>query len=118
MVLIPLALTITDKRFMKCYSIVSISGIFALFPLVYKPTEQVTKVLLLVMYVIYTSQYVKYTLLERMYITGFVGVYIYMLIHPLLFASYDFLPLLLCSVYTSIGVTRTYLKFYSLAITQ
>jgi alpha-1,3-glucosyltransferase len=120
MVLIPLALTTSskDKRFLKHYCIASLAGIFSLFPLVYADTEQVTKVILVVMYFLYTSENVEYTWIERVYILGFVGVYVYMtFIHTSIFGStFQFLPLMICSVYTSLGITTTFINLYILSL--
>ena len=90
-------------------------GIFALFPLLFRPVELLCKVLIYVTYgalAVYSFQQVHGQTsfqwkenVDYFLYTGLVLIFIYMeVLHPLLNTSFEFLPLLLTSVYCAFGL--------------
>lgn len=119
LVIIPLAVLATvSKQEAKYYFLTAVTGHFSLFPLLFQGQELPTKLLLHVAHTALTLQVLPMTslhILETMYLGLSLPVFCYSeLLHSLLGldTSLPFLPLLLYSLYCSIGVITTYLRFY------
>jgi alpha-1,3-glucosyltransferase len=124
--------------FAKHCFLLSVVGHFSLFPLLFQPTESPIKLELLLLqtiisYVLFRETYSRkgklLHLWETIYLLGLIFVQLfYSLVHPLLFqvatgdfnnnndtphqVRYPFLPLLLTSVYCSIGIVYIYVSLY------
>jgi len=129
LVIIPFTLlsfdTFTDK---KLFFLLSSTGHFSLFPLLFTPAEAPIKVLLYLVYTLLSYQFLSSNVipasssdkpllnkLERLYVFGFVAIQIYVGVgHRLL--GWDlvlpFIPLMLMSCYCAFGVMYVWVKFY------
>lgn len=105
---------------MPVFALISVSGLFSLFPLLFKPEELLLKVLILVLYVmfIYGSLDIRHEWYEKMYLYMSSLVFIYTeLIHYVVFGGkLEFLPLMMMSVYTAIGILYGFCRLYYLSI--
>ncbi|XP_064637467.1 probable dolichyl pyrophosphate Glc1Man9GlcNAc2 alpha-1,3-glucosyltransferase [Lineus longissimus] len=129
MVTIPLSiLAILNKEEANVFLLLSSTGHFSLFPLIYTTAETPIKVGLMLLYTIFAF----YTLgtyhrskslfplpllscIESLYILGLIPVYINCnIVYSLLGLAekLPFLPLMITSVYCSIGVIYSWLKLY------
>lgn len=109
---------------MRLYIIAVSSATVSLFPLIYKNEEAITKMLLLILYVGITLRLYKQTSkiiyqlefnsIEKTYliVLVLVSVYITFLHDIILKSSYEFLPLMVNSVYCSLGIIYTWLHIY------
>lgn len=130
MAIIPLSvLSVVEVGDAKVFAFLCTVGHYSLFPLLYPNSLLAIKVLLLVLhstYVFYSLssmyplQICKYNLpllnvLESLYLCGLVPLFLYdSFIHYFLGLSQSlpFLPLMLTSVYCSLGVIYCWLKYY------
>ncbi|TPX48924.1 hypothetical protein SeLEV6574_g01777 [Synchytrium endobioticum] len=121
MVLVPLSLIATKSpEHARLFYVLSLAGIFSLFPLLFGPTETVIKVCLLLLFgLIAHSALSKSTPsfalhnIDRMYIHGMVLTHLYVeYTHHLLFpdGKLEFLPLMIVSVYSSVGIMYVYIN--------
>lgn len=127
--LTPLALFSTEDS--RVFLLLSSVGTFSLFPLLFEAGETPTKLLLLLSYFVYalaglseihrlrTAADARPTRLMRplewLYLFGLIALQLYYSVgHRLLGleARLPFLPLMLISVYSSVGVIYTWLVFY------
>ncbi|ORY33541.1 dolichyl pyrophosphate Glc1Man9GlcNAc2 alpha-1,3-glucosyltransferase [Rhizoclosmatium globosum] len=127
LVLIPLSLVATrTRRHAQIFYILSCAGYLSLFPLIFKATETPTKVIVFLLYAMTSSHFLAFltketaankserglqlNILERLYVYGMGPLYIYAeLVHPFVFGSrLEFLPLMLVSVYCSVGVLYSF----------
>ncbi|KAL0089991.1 glycosyltransferase family 57 protein [Phycomyces blakesleeanus] len=118
LVLVPLGLMAANsKTHLRIFIILSSTGIFSLFPLLFEPTETPIKVSVTLLWLITVvpglarclARPLKsiLTYAEMYYIIGIIGVQIYTDIgHNLIFGSktLQFLPLMLTSVYCAVGI--------------
>lgn len=135
LIILPMTLLVFGKqRDAQIFLMMSTIGHFSLFPLIFTPFENFTKVLLLAMSTIYAflslgnihnSQSRGYlqlpllTALESVYLFGIVPLEVYnSFLHPYLGLTerLPFLPLLLTSVYCAVGVAYCWLRFYWLTL--
>lgn len=136
LVILPLtALSMYTELEANIYVIVSITGYFSLFPLLHLVAETPTKVLLLIMFALYTGSGLKsiwcgenennakvphlLNILEQLYLYGLVAVQVYYSCgHQLLGldAKLPFLPLMTTSFYCAIGVIYTFFKYYAFVL--
>eukprot|EP01134_Creolimax_fragrantissima_P005522 CFRG5522T1 len=124
-------LAIRNPNLRKVCLILSVSGIYALFPLFCEEREAPIKVCLLLLYIGYSyltfgslsnpapdenlpGLSLPMFTLEWIYIAGFVPLQLYVGFgHSLVFCDgMEFLPLLLTSVYCSIGIVYAYVYVY------
>lgn len=130
MSIIPLSiLAVTEAGDAKVFLLLSTVGHYSLFPLLFPPSLLAMKVLLLLTYTIYAFQSLsslcplligKCTLPllnygESLYVLGLIPLFIYdNVIHNGLGLnkSLPFLPLMLTSVYCSVGVIYCWLRYY------
>ncbi|CAH0558948.1 unnamed protein product [Brassicogethes aeneus] len=130
MAIIPLSiLSIMEARDANIFLILSVVGHFSLFPLLYPGSLLIIKVILLLLHSIYSfhSLYKMYPLtickyslpllnhIESMYLLGLNLVFLYEnVLHQLLGLSnkLPFLPLMITSVYCSIGIIYCWVKLY------
>ncbi|KAI9348721.1 glycosyl transferase [Zopfochytrium polystomum] len=122
-VLIPFSLIALESRtYARLFYILSVVGYFSLFPLLFAPSETPTKTIVLLLYAIVGRHYLavgckernqsrlQLPILalagyERLYLWTLPIVYIYAEIHPwLLGGRLAFLPLMLVSVVSAVGV--------------
>ncbi|KAI7870863.1 glycosyltransferase family 57 protein [Spinellus fusiger] len=129
-ILVPFSLMAANSKLhLRLFILLSCSAIYSLFPLLFKPTETPVKASLSLLWVItvipgltrlirhfpiiylsllrYRSVRDVLTPIEIYYIAGFIGVQFYIDIgHYVLFGAerFEFLPLMLTSVYCSVGI--------------
>ncbi|RKO92977.1 glycosyl transferase [Blyttiomyces helicus] len=123
LVLIPLSvISVKSQRHAQAFYVLSCAGYVSLFPLLFKVTESVTKVVIVALYSILarhvlaapTNPTLSLGFLERSYLWGLVVVELYAEVgHSLLFPNrLEFLPLMLVSVYCAIGVLWGWIRLY------
>ncbi|KAG0144343.1 hypothetical protein CROQUDRAFT_47424 [Cronartium quercuum f. sp. fusiforme G11] len=128
--LVPMTFLATeDYQHFRTWMIASSAGIFGLFPLLIKPAETPIKILYTVIWcsLVYTilkknlfrptlsTSSLLLIMAENTYISGFALVQAYVsVIHQFLFggtgSSMDFLPLMITSIYCSIGIIWAYVR--------
>lgn len=134
-VLLPLiAISSIDASLRKTFLRLSLAGTYQLFPLIFEPAEYLTKLSILVAYYYYahsitTPERVKlnkrkklYNLLDGLYVFLLIGIEFYItLIHGRLNYSwnplaklnnYTFLPLMLTSSFSALGISFSYIELY------
>lgn len=129
MIIIPMIpLAFYSKSISRYFFILNTIGSYSIFPLLKEEAETPTKILLLLMYTLYTfgalsnfhsnlkKSFKLLNLIETSYLVGLIFVQIYTSFSENLFATYHnrfpFLYLLLTSLYCAIGVFITWLRFY------
>jgi len=138
LIIVPMTLLVfCDRQFAKIYMIISVTGHFSLFPLLFTPFENVLKVVMFLQVTIYSfwalHSYHKspreslswfqlpfLNLLESLYIMGLLFLFLFNTLGLWALGLSDrlpFLPLLLTSVYCAVGVTYSWLLFYASALT-
>ncbi|XP_065176857.1 probable dolichyl pyrophosphate Glc1Man9GlcNAc2 alpha-1,3-glucosyltransferase [Sycon ciliatum] len=127
LITIPMSLlAIEQAAVARIYLLLSITGHYSLFPLLFQPAETPIKVLLLLLVSIWSIRCVKVCVngqgttqlnaLEKLYLLGLVPLFVYCdIVHAMLglHVTLPFLPLLLTSVYCAIGVVYAWLLFYA-----
>ncbi|CEG67079.1 Putative Alpha-1,3-glucosyltransferase [Rhizopus microsporus] len=117
-VLIPYGLMSTDSKLnLRAFVILSIAGIYSLYPLLFQPTETPIKLVYTLLWAFTVVPSLSYSMnialkdllsrLEKLYLVGFLFLQCYTsIIHDLLFGSHQlqFLPLMMTSIYCSIGI--------------
>ncbi|KAI8924656.1 glycosyl transferase [Entophlyctis helioformis] len=127
LILIPLSVVaVKSARHARLFSVLSISGYFSLFPLLFEQQELATKVLVLALFAMFAVHFVgsatrPFALgrLERVYIAGFVPLCVYTEVaHGMVFGSerLAFLPLMITSVYTAVGIVYGWIQMYAVAL--
>lgn len=121
LVLLPVSLLIRkDNSSGRIFFILSLFSIFSLFPLLLNSTEDFTKITILVTYLVYIYETLKVRLIwyEYCYCILMIPVYLFMLIIPLstFGLHYQFLPLMVCSVYCGIGLSYCFILLYLLSL--
>ena len=125
MILVPLGLiSWTDENHARFYYILSCIGSFSLFPLLFKPAELITKVTIAVSYAIIAPlllkkllkiQTLKSTQIEVLYLKGLaVAFCLTTYIEFTNKSQYEFMPLMVTSVYSAIGVFYIWVQLYQL----
>lgn len=121
LVTIPLGvLACSSRQEASLYLLLSTTGHFSLFPLLFQARELPTKLLLHTSHTLLASQVLPHAPLhplDKLYLALALPVFIYTeFLHALLGlqAALPFLPLLLYSIYCSLGIVTTYLRFYVL----
>ncbi|KAI8909663.1 glycosyl transferase [Gorgonomyces haynaldii] len=126
LVLIPISFTaLRSKEHANIFMILSTSGYFSLFPLLFEPQELVTKAGILLIYYLASQSLIENQLgtlklmwIERLYLLGFVPLFLVTeVLLPLYLPQLAFLPLMLTSVYCALGVVSSWLRFYLKAMT-
>lgn len=132
MTLIPLCpVCILVPKLKNTFLRITLSGTYSLFPLLIEPAEYTTKVCLLLTYYFYCklnlldSEYERKanhpktikskiaTSLDNLYFIGFILIEIFLATLPWYrLNKYEFLPLLLVSTYSAIGISYSYLEMY------
>ncbi|CAG8606932.1 7352_t:CDS:2, partial [Dentiscutata heterogama] len=111
LIMIPFGLIATESlEHFRTYIILSISGLFSLFPLLFKATGFKSESRTAPKPV--TSTFVH--LLENVYIVGFVILQFFTgVVHQIAFSDgkYQFIPLLATSVYCAIGIVYSWVRF-------
>ncbi len=122
-----LSLTIYEsKQHMKLFIIMSVAGSFSLFPLIFKQAELPTKTLILTAFYLFCTNRLKsimefkWNVIEFMYLSGFIVLHLYVeLGHSIVFGTrLEFLPLMITSLYCSIGIGSSWIRFYQLCFKQ
>nr|XP_022319221.1 probable dolichyl pyrophosphate Glc1Man9GlcNAc2 alpha-1,3-glucosyltransferase isoform X1 [Crassostrea virginica]XP_022319426.1 probable dolichyl pyrophosphate Glc1Man9GlcNAc2 alpha-1,3-glucosyltransferase isoform X1 [Crassostrea virginica] len=135
-VILPLCLLVLNKREdASIFLILSTTGHYSLFPLLFTPAETTTKILLMLLYSIFAFSSLGYIYksnwslkslpllnsLESIYIIGLLPLELWnSAIFPVLDFSekFPFLPLMLTSVYCSVGIIHSWIKFYRLTFSE
>jgi len=120
LVVVPLAVLATVSRTeARLYLVTATTGHFSLFPLLFQARELPTKLLIHLSHSLMASHLLpqaSLTFLDKLYLGCAVPIFIYSeFLHSFLgfSASLPFLPLLLYSLYSSVGITSAYLVFYA-----
>jgi len=120
LVVVPLAVLATVSRMeARLYLVTATTGHFSLFPLLFQARELPTKLLIHLSHSLMASHLLpqaSLTILEKLYLGCALPIFIYSeFLHSFmgLSTSLPFLPLLLYSLYTSVGITSAYLAFYA-----
>lgn len=118
---IPLGLIASDNAWQrKMYILMATIGQYALFPLLFTVQETPIKIFLLISHITFSmlllgSKASDFTLLEKAAIFWLIPVQIFTsIVHPLLLAQqakYEFLPLLVVSVYCALVLVWLWLKY-------
>jgi len=122
MVTVPLGLIAADNANYRRFSFfLSTVGHYSLFPLLFTPTEYPIKVLFFVLHTLLQSIFFhpQLAVLEKLYLWGIVPLEIFAsFLHPFyLQPKLPFLPLLVISVYCSVGVVYSFgCLYYTLFI--
>ncbi|RHZ64634.1 hypothetical protein Glove_321g45 [Diversispora epigaea] len=134
MVMVPFGLIATESlEHFRAFMILSTSGLFSLFPLLFRATESIIKMSLCALWIIFTylglSLYVPNKikfyptpkskismfiyLAENIYVCGFVVLQFFCgVLHQIVFKNeYEFLPLLVTSVYCALGIVYSWFRF-------
>lgn len=135
LITIPLTpLALISKTDAKLFNIISIVGNYSLFPLLYKEAETLTKILLLVIYSVYSLKslelhhksvakinenkplfaFPSMNTLETLYLSGLAIVQLIYSFCPLLSVCqrYPFVPLMTTSLYCSLGLIYCFIKLF------
>ncbi|KAF5333253.1 hypothetical protein D9611_002180 [Ephemerocybe angulata] len=139
LILVPLSLLAAERHaYFRTYLIASVAGIFGLFPLIFTPAESVVKVVYSALWLagvygllsrrVYeypkSAIYVVIDLGERAYLAGFIPLLAFVTLMSLrshrnsspsngkdtTSSNLEFLPLMVTSVYCSIGLIWAYLR--------
>lgn len=112
------------------YLILTTTGHFSLFPLLFTPPELPTKILLMLLFTVYSFSSLKSLFRrERPLLNWLETIYLIQLVPLEIFCEfifpltpwkwhYPFVPLLLTSVYCALGVTYAWLKLYISVLTE
>ncbi|RNA17987.1 dolichyl glycosyltransferase, partial [Brachionus plicatilis] len=123
MILIPLSLlAVNNRKFASVYFFISTIAYYSLFPLLFKNFEYPIKVILFIISVLYNYESLKYQYSKKFKINKIELVYLSLIIILELYnsilhfvLSFDkklpYLPLMITSVYCSIGIIYSWLKF-------
>ncbi|CAI2163101.1 18094_t:CDS:2 [Funneliformis geosporum] len=106
LVMIPFSLIYTDDiKLLRSYMILAVSGIFSLFPLLFKLTAYPRKDRSII-----SSSFID--LAENIYMYGFIVLQFFTgIAHYIIYNDqYPFLPLLITSVYCAIGIMYSWIK--------
>ncbi|MBN3308863.1 ALG8 glucosyltransferase, partial [Amia calva] len=125
MAILPLSiLAVESRRDAGIFVILATTGHFSLFPLLFTAPELPIKILLMLMFTVYSLTSLNMLFrkegclincVEVAYLTGLVPLEIFCeLVYPLTHwqQTLPFIPLLLTSVYCSLGVTYSFIKLY------
>ncbi|XP_031333165.1 probable dolichyl pyrophosphate Glc1Man9GlcNAc2 alpha-1,3-glucosyltransferase isoform X2 [Photinus pyralis] len=135
MAIIPFSIiSIMESGDAKVFLILSTVGQYSLLPLLFPQALLLIKLILYVLYCSYafysmSNLYPFYVckfnlpllnMLESMYIFGLIPLFLYdhFLHYSITLRTYPFLPLLLTSVYCSIGIVYSWLKYYIYFLTK
>lgn len=123
LVTIPLAAAaFMDRNLHNVLLRLTLAGTYSLLPLLFRPAEYVTKVTILIASYCFLKSLKPsdekrstslYNRLDNLYTTLIILVEIYItLFHHLILSKYNFLPLMLVSSSSAIGLTASYLELY------
>lgn len=141
MMIIPLGLSVTDSKFhFNFYYFFSVVGHYSLFPLLYERQETIVKATLLLFHILMmeivvsaelenallrrrilsSTKWKPHEIMGRIYLCGFILVELFTsILQPLILPSWEFLPLMVTSVYCSVGMLGSWFMFwkaYTLAL--
>ncbi|KAK1168199.1 putative dolichyl pyrophosphate Glc1Man9GlcNAc2 alpha-1,3-glucosyltransferase [Acipenser oxyrinchus oxyrinchus] len=129
--ILPLSLMAVDnRRDAGIFIILTTTGHLSLFPLIFTAPEQPIKILLMLLFTIYSLASLQrlfrkegslLSWLEAVYLTGLVPLEVFCeVVYPLTSwqQTLPFLPLLLTSVYCALGVTYSFFKLYLSMLTE
>uniref|UniRef100_K1QH83 Alpha-1,3-glucosyltransferase n=1 Tax=Magallana gigas TaxID=29159 RepID=K1QH83_MAGGI len=133
-IILPLCLLVFNKREdASIFLILSTTGHYSIFPLLFTSAETTTKILLMLAYSVFAFSSLGYIYksnwswqslpllnsLESLYIVGLIPLEVWnSAIFPFLDFSekFPFLPLMLTSVYCSFGIIYSWIKFYKITL--
>ncbi|KIJ20154.1 glycosyltransferase family 57 protein [Paxillus involutus ATCC 200175] len=136
LIIVPLSLLAADSHaYFKTYMIVSIAGIFSLFPVLFTPAETLLKIVysliwgVMVLRPLHKQVYefpasLPWVLLEQLenaYLTGFALLQAFVLVFPILFGGnpeVEFLPLMMTSVYCATGLAWAFIRLSIIYLKQ
>ncbi|XP_065452040.1 probable dolichyl pyrophosphate Glc1Man9GlcNAc2 alpha-1,3-glucosyltransferase isoform X5 [Chrysemys picta bellii] len=129
--ILPLSLlSVESPKRAGIYLILTTTGHFSLFPLLFTPPEIATKILLMLLFTVYSFSSLRALFrkegrllnwLETIYLIALVPLEIFCeIVFPLTpwKLKFPFIPLLLTSVYCALGITYAWLKLYVSVLTE
>uniref|UniRef100_A0A8C4HH53 Alpha-1,3-glucosyltransferase n=1 Tax=Dicentrarchus labrax TaxID=13489 RepID=A0A8C4HH53_DICLA len=120
--ILPLSiLAVESREDAGIFLVLTTTGHYSLFPLIFTPAELPIKVVLMLLFVIFSGQGSLLRPLESVYLAGLVAVAIACeIVFPLSpwQQRLPFLPLLATSVYCSVGVSYSFLRLYASLLRQ
>ncbi|EGF78167.1 hypothetical protein BATDEDRAFT_90829 [Batrachochytrium dendrobatidis JAM81] len=125
LVLIPLCFVAINRKYARCFLIMSVAGYYSLFPLLFGKQEIITKSIVLSLYMMFAICFISRAVrpfslhrIERLYMAGFIPLFVHAeLLHPIVFGNqFEFLPLLAVSVYSAVGIIYCWIMFYTAAM--
>lgn len=108
------------------YYILSCIGSFSLFPLLFKPAEFITKTVIAFSYALMAPtlinsllrakrQVLEFSMLEKVYMYGLIVIFLLVTVLEYMDqGKYDFLPLMMNSVFSAVGVLYIWVQLYRL----
>ncbi|KAI0069121.1 glucosyltransferase [Artomyces pyxidatus] len=142
LVLVPLSLLAAENyAYFRTFTIASTAGVVSLFPLLFTPAEQAVEVVYSILWAAVTFvplnrrlyefprslQAVIVGWAENLYLAGFIGLQLFVTVFPILTRelagdgaekSWEFLPLMLTSLYCAVGLVWAYLRLAALYLMQ
>lgn len=97
------------------YFLTLVPATVSIFPLLFTPTEIVLKAIITVLHLSATMLVLPtrpFTLLQKIYLAGFLPLFILENFGAVLLPKYSFLPLMAISDYCFLGLTYSYILFY------
>lgn len=129
--ILPLSLlSVESPKRAGIYLILTTTGHFSLLPLLFTPPEITTKILLMLLFTVYSFSSLRALFrkegpllnwLETIYLIELVPLEIFCeIVFPLTpwKLKFPFIPLLLTSVYCALGITYAWLKLYVSVLTE
>ncbi|KAF9075946.1 glycosyltransferase family 57 protein [Rhodocollybia butyracea] len=132
LILVPLSLLAAERHaYFRTFVIATVAGVFSLFPLLFTPAESVVEVVYSIVWfaMIYlplskrvyefpkSLSYVILDIIEKIYLGGFLVLQIFVALFPILSrrkgadaSGMEFLPLMVTSVYCSIGMVWGFMR--------
>lgn len=131
MVILPLGMeALKSKFYFDFFTFFTTLSSFSLFPLLHEPQELPVKILILVLYHILVLSIARHRVMAKLktrrtqtppfgflrmaYLCGFVPIQLFTLIQPWIFKTWEFLPLLVTSVYCSFGMLYAWKKTWDI----
>ncbi|CAG7723106.1 unnamed protein product [Allacma fusca] len=118
-VVIPFALVSFAEP--KLFFITLISGTFSIFPLLFTPFEVIFKLLFCSLHFVLSYSIlpaIKFRWFEKLYLLGFVPLFLIENVGPYILPKYPFLPLIVVSDYCFISIFVCYVIFYWNCLTK
>ncbi|KAJ2498936.1 glycosyl transferase [Coemansia sp. RSA 1972] len=118
LVAVPLGLLEMSPRVLRMHAVLTTAGFYSLLPLLFGGQELVPKMCVLGIWTLCSlwlmqpkvSAWACLLRMERIYITGFVALFVATELVPNVFGRLEFLPLALVSVYSALGIIYAWIN--------